>query len=129
MTDFFICNPENVNSKLQTLTKAGTSVESYEDYYVDKNTNENWILSRYDSEFHGDVTVLKKLPEPTIEKLIEIAMNTVDTTNIIGASLELHKREEDQNENFREKLLHLLLQIDTSNLSHFEKERIKIKQS
>lgn len=127
MTEFFICNQDDVNSRLQSLTKTGTSVEGWTDYFIDNKTNENWLLTRYDSEYHGGgVSVLKKLPEPTIEKLIDIAMTSFDTNNIIGASLELSEREKYKKEDFRGKLLNRLLQVDTSNLSDFEKERLKI---
>lgn len=127
MTEFFICNQDNVNSKIQTLTKKGTSVDGWTEDYVDEDTNENWLLTRYNSEYHGGgVPVLKKLPEPTIDKLIDIAITSYDTNNIIGASLELCEREKFNKENFRDKLISRLLQVDTSNLSDFEKERLKI---
>ena len=127
MTQFFICNQDQVDSKLKTLTKTGTSREGWTDYYFDKNTNENWLLTRYDSEYHGGgVQVLKRLPEPTIDELISIAMISRDTNDIIGASLELSEREKYKKEDFRAKLLHRLLQVDTFNLSDFEKERLKI---
>lgn len=127
MTEFFICNPKNVHSKLQSLTKTGTSVEGWTDYFIDKKTNENWLLTQYNSEYQGGgITVLKRLPEQTIEELINIAMTSLDTNNVIGASLELSERERHRKEDFRLELLNHLLQIDTSNLSDFEKERIKI---
>ena len=127
MTEYFICNQDDVNRKLQTLNKTGTSVEGWTDYYVDENTNENWLLTRYNSEYHvGDIPVLKKLPEPTIDKLIDIAITSSDTNNIIGASLELCEREKYKLEDFRDKLLRRLSQLDTSNLSDFEAERLKI---
>jgi hypothetical protein len=127
MTEFFICNQDDVNSKLQSLTKTGTSLEGWTDYFMDKKTNENWLLTRYNSEYHGGgVPVLKRLPEPTIDELINIAITSSDKNNIIGASLELSERERYRKEDFRKELLNHLLKIDTSNLSDFEKERIKL---
>lgn len=127
MTEFFICNPDDVDYKLQCLTKTGTSVEGWTEYFLDENTNENWLLTRYDSEYHGGgIPVLKKLPEPTIDKLINIAMTSFDINNIIGASIELSEREKNKKEDFRDNLLNCLLKIDTSNLTDFEKERLKI---
>ena len=53
-------------------------------------------------------------------------MTSIDTNDIIGASLELSERERYRKEDFRAKLLSQLLQVDTSNLTDFEKERLKI---
>ena len=127
MYQFFICNQDEVEAKLKTLTKTGTSTDGWTHYYVDKNSNEEWHLTRYDSEYHGGgVPVLKRHPEPTIEELINIAMTSTDTNDIIGASLELSEREKYKKEDFRDKLLNRLLRVDTSNLTDFEKERLKI---
>lgn len=127
MPRFLICNQDDVNSKLQTLTKTGISDDGWTYYLVDKNTNENWLLTRNESEHQGGgVPVLKRLPEPTIDELINIAMTSLDTNDIIGASLELFERERYNKENFRDKLLDKLLQVDTSNLTDFEKERLRI---
>jgi hypothetical protein len=127
MNQFFICNLNEVESKLKTLTKTGTSDDGWIDYYVDSNTNETWLLTRYDSEYHGGgVPVLKRIPEPTIDELINIAITSADTNDIIGASLELSEREKYRKEDFRDKLLNRLLELDTSHLNDFEKERLKI---
>ena len=127
MHKFFICNQDEVETKLSTLTKTGTSTGGWTHYYVDKNSNEQWHLTRHDSEYHGcGIPVLKRLPEPSIEELINIVMTSIDTNDIIGASLELSERERYRKEDFRAKLLSQLLQVDTSNLTDFEKERLKI---
>lgn len=127
MYQFFICNEDEVEIKLKTLAKTGTSVDGWTHYYVDRDSNEEWHLTRYDSEYHGGgVPVLKRLPEPTIEELINIALTSADTNDIIGASLELSERERYKKEDFRDKLLNRLLQVNTSNLTDFEKERLKI---
>jgi len=127
MHQHFICNQNEIESKLRTLFKKGTSAESWTDHYYDKNSNEEWLLTRYNSEYHGGgVSVLKILPEPSIEDLIDIAMTSLDKNDIIGASLELSEREKVNKDDFRSKLLHKLLKVDTSDLSDFEKERLKI---
>jgi hypothetical protein len=127
MHQSFICNQDEVENKLKTLTKTGTSTDGWTHYYVDKNSNEEWHLTSYDSEYHGGgVPVLKRLPEPTIEELINIAMTSAHTKDIIGASLELSERERYKKEDFRGRLLNRLLQVDTSDLTDFEKERLKI---
>ena len=126
MRQFFICNQSEIESKLKTLSKRGTSAESWTDYYYDKNSNEEWLLTRYDSEYHGGgVSVLKMLPEPSIEELIDIAMTSLSKNDIRGASLELSEREKINKDDFRSKLLDKLLQVDTSSLNDFEKERLK----
>jgi len=71
-------------------------------------------------------SILKRLPEPTIEELINIAMASDDKNEIIGASLGLAEREKYNDIDFRHTLLNRLLQIDTSNLTDFERERLKI---
>jgi immunity protein 27 of polymorphic toxin system len=127
MHQFFICNQDEVDSKLATLTKTGTSDDGWTDYYIDKNSNEEWLLTRYNSECHGGgVPVLKRLPKPTIEQLIDIALTSPDKNDIIGASLELSEREKYHKDDFRNKLIERLLMVDTSRLTEFEKERLKI---
>ncbi|MBZ5857751.1 hypothetical protein [Flavihumibacter profundi] len=127
MHQFFICNQDEVETKLKTLTQTGTSTDGWTNYYIDKNSYEEWHLTRYDSEYHGGgIPVLKRLPEPTIEELINIAITSTDTNDIIGASLELSEREKYKKEDFRDRLIKRLLQVDTSNLTEIEKERLKI---
>jgi len=127
MHQFFICNEEEIKTKLKTLIKTGVSIDGWTDYYVDNNSNEVWHLTRYDSEYHGGgVPVLKRIPEPTIEELIDIAMNSTDSNDIIGASLELYERERYNKEDFRDKLLNRMLKVDTTSLTPFEKKRLKI---
>ena len=127
MHQFFICKRDEVEAKLEALTKTGTSTDGWTHYYVDKTTSNKWHLTRYDSEYHGGgIPVLKRLPEPTIEELINIAMTSADINDIIGASLELSEREKYNKEDFRDKLLNRLLQVDTLNLTDFEKERLKV---
>jgi hypothetical protein len=127
MHQFFICNQDEVEAKLKTLTKTGTSTDGWTHYYINNNSKEEWHLTRYDSEYHGGgVPVLKRIPEPTLEELIDIAMISAETNDIIGASVELSEREKYKKEDFRDKLLNRLLQVDTSNLADFEKERLKI---
>ena len=61
MHQFFICNQDEVETKLKTLTKTGASTDGWTHYYADKNSNEEWHLTRYDSEYHGGgVPVLKR---------------------------------------------------------------------
>jgi hypothetical protein len=127
MRQFFICNQEDVHSKLLKLTKTGTSDDGWTEFYLDETLSEEWRLTRFNSEYHGGgIPVLKKIPEPTIEQLIDIAMTSTDKNNIIGASLELSERERHNKEDFRSKLIERLLTIDTSKLTDFEKERLKI---
>jgi len=126
MNQFFICNENEVNLKLKSLTKAETSVDGWAIFYIDKATNEKWLLTRYKPELQGaGIPVLKRLPEPTIEQLIEIAMTSFDKNNIVGASIELSERERHQKEDFREKLMARLMQVDTAGLDSFEKYRMK----
>jgi hypothetical protein len=127
MHQFFICNENEVDLKLKTLTMTETSIDGWIVQYVDKKTNEKWVLTRYHAEYHGGgVPVLKRLPEPTIGQLIDIAMSSLDINDIVGASVELSEREKYQNEEFRGQLLDQLTRVDTSNLNGFEKDRLRI---
>lgn len=127
MHHYFICNQGDIDSKLRTLTKIGASKEGWTDYYIDNNSNEEWHLTRYRSEYQGGgIPVLKRLPLLTIEQLIDIAMTSPDKNDIIGASLELSERERSNKDDFRSSLIERLLQVHTSNLTDFEKERLKI---
>jgi hypothetical protein len=127
MHQFFICNQNEVDLKLKKLTKTGTSDDGWTNFYIDEDKSEYWLLTQYNSEYHGGgVPVLKRLPEPTVDELIDIAMTSADTNNIIGASLELSEREKYNKEDFRHRLINRLLQVDTSDLPDFEKERLRI---
>ena len=127
MHPFFICNQDEVQLKLETLNKTGVSDDGWTHFYQNKNANEKWLLTKYNSEYHGGgVTVLKRLPEPTFQELINLVLTSVDTSDIIGASLELSERERYKKEDFRDHLINRLLQVDTSNLTDFEKERLRI---
>jgi hypothetical protein len=127
MNQFFICNQHKVESTLKTLSKLKTSGDGCTHYYSDNNPTEEWVLIYYETEYFGKViSVLKKLPEPTIEQLIDIATSSTEINDILGASFELYERERKHKEDFRNSLLTRLLQFEIQNLSAFEKERIKI---
>jgi hypothetical protein len=126
MHPFFICNQEQVDLKLRTLTKTGVSKEDWGHYYRDEDTKEEWLLTVWELESGGYVSVLKRLPELSIGELIDIALTSADQNDIIGASLELWGREKDNNDEFRQQLMDRLLQIDTSSLDEFEKERLRL---
>jgi hypothetical protein len=47
-----------------------------------------WVLTPFHSENHGGgVSVLKRLPELTMEELIEIAITSNNPNDIVGASI------------------------------------------
>lgn len=127
MHRYFISDQDAIKSKLQTLTKIKASDNGWIEYFVDEKSNEDWLLTYYHSENHGGGSpVLKRLPEPTIDELVEIAMTSSEKDEISGASLELSERERNKKVNFRDKLIHRLLQIETLKLTDFEKERLRI---
>ena len=85
------------------------------------------MLTRYNSEYHGGgVAVLKRLPGPSSDELINIALTSVDVYVITAASLELLERVKHMDEDFRTALLQRLLEIDCTNLPAFERQRLKI---
>lgn len=123
---YYICNKKDIETKLKALIQTGTSEDGWTRFYSDKTNNENWHSTQYESEYHGGgITVLKKLPPPTIDQLIDIALTSKDINDVTGASLELSEREKYQNENFRDKLIIKLQSIDLYSLSPFDKERLK----
>lgn len=127
MHQYFICNQTEIELKVKTLTKTGTSDCGWTDFYIDKSKNENWVLTRYENEYHGvGVTILKRLPDLSIDEIINIAITSTDINNIVGASIELSEREKYKNEDFRAKLIDRLSLVDISNTTEFEKERLKI---
>ncbi|MEO6722634.1 MAG: Imm27 family immunity protein [Ferruginibacter sp.] len=127
MTQHYICNQKDIQSKLKSLNKTKTSDDGWTIFYADIETQENWILTQHESEYHGGgISILKRLPQPTIEELIDIAITSQDKNNITGASFELSEREIYNNENFRENLISKLLNFDIPNSSEFDKERLKI---
>ena len=123
---YFICNQTDIETKLRSLTNTGTSEDGWTQYYIDKANDEIWHSTQYGSEYHGGgVTVLKKLPPPTIDQLINIALTSIDLSDIVGASRELYEREKYQKENFRDELIKKLESLELHNLSSFDKERFK----
>lgn len=127
MHPFFICGQDEINSKLTTLIKTSVSEDVWTQHYTDRATKEKWLLTQFHAEYQGGgVSVLKRLPEPTIEELINIAVTSNDTNDIIGASIELSEREKYNKEDFRDNLLQRLLQFDILDLTDFDKERFKI---
>lgn len=127
MNQFFICGQDEISNKLTTLSKTGVSNDGWTTYFIDEVTEDKWLLTQFHAEYHGGgVSVLKRLPEPTIEDLINIAATSNNTNNIIGASIELSEREKENKDEFRNKLLQRLLQFDIPNLTDFDRERLKI---
>jgi hypothetical protein len=123
---YFICNQTDIETKLKSLINTGTSEDGWTHYYRDENNDEIWHSTQYNSEYHGGgVTVLKKLPPPTIVQLINIALTSIDLSDITGASRELYEREKYQKENFRDELIKKLESYNPHNLSSFDKERFK----
>jgi len=126
MQPFFICNQDEIDRKVKTLTLIETNHDRWTEHYVDKTTGENWVLTRFNSEYQGGgIPVLKRLPERSVDQLIEIAVISSDINDIIGASRELSEREKCSREDFRHKLISQLLKVDISDLSLFERERLK----
>lgn len=127
MDQFFICNQHKVDATLKMLSKLKTSGDGCTHYYSDNNSKEEWALTYFETEYADKVVpVLKKLPGPSIEHLIDIATTSPDINDILGASCELYERERKNKEDFRNSLLTRLLQFDIPNLNSFEKERVKI---
>ncbi|WP_165958084.1 Imm27 family immunity protein [Segetibacter sp. 3557_3] len=96
-------------------------------YYYDSTSNEAWVLTQFNSEYHGGGSpVLKRLPELKCEDLIELAMTSLDLNDVIGASKELAEREQNDKEDFRDRLITRMLQTDVVNSSSAERDRLRI---
>lgn len=102
MYPFFICGQDEVNLKLTTLTKTGVSDKGWTQYYSDQMTNEKWLLTQFHAEYHGGgISILKRIPEPPVEELIDIAITSSYTNDIVGASNELSEREKYKKEGLK----------------------------
>ncbi len=126
MSKFYICNQKLIDEKIKDFVYLKTSDDGWSHFYKDINTNEEWVLTRYETEYHGGgCPILKKLPPPSVEELIEIALTSDEINDITGASIELNEREKYNNDSFRDILINKLLLIDTNCISAFDIERLK----
>ncbi len=127
MTEFFICTPENIHSKLRELREIGPSEADFSDLLIDDKDQSIWLLTRYETDFlEGGVDVLKKENALSTLQLIELAITSEFIEEVIGASLELYDRELEHKEMFREELVNQLKLIDLTQLTDFDKKRIEI---
>lgn len=126
MNNNFYTNPKVIDSKIKTLKEIGKSNDGWTVNYID-DLNKNWELNYYETEYrNAGIQVLKKVEEIFIENLILIALESQNTEDIIGASIELYFQEKVYKKDFRQKLSEKLNQINLKNISEFEKERLKI---
>lgn len=127
MIPVFISDSEKIDKKIKSLKEVKISKGGWIKRYIDERTKEEWVLSFYHAEMHGNgFPVLKKLPHLSINNLIELALSSKNIDEIRCASFELQEREKFHNSDFRDYLIQKLNQIDTSNLPLSEKERLTI---
>ena len=127
MNQYFICDPKDIQSKVDALHKTSTSTDGWTIFYTDSEQKQEWMLTWYGSEQHGGGrSILKRLPERTIEELIEIAISSLDTNNITGAAFELLERESTNNASIRHKILDKLIDFELTALSEIDKKRLRI---
>lgn len=126
MSHSFICNDEQINSKVNLLQKTGISKDETDTYFVDPITREPWILTTYESEqLDCDIQVLMK-GEITSNELIEVALTSNDLKTVAAAAMTLKFKEEHDKSEFRHALIQELEKLDIAHLSEAERERIRI---
>jgi len=127
MPSFYISEQDEVRSKLKTLCQVSISEDGWTHCYKDENNNEEWLLTSHNSEHHGGgYLILKKLPRPAIDEVINIALTSNNKNDIVGAIYDLLDRERENKENFRLKLIQRLKIYIAANPSSFDKERVKL---
>jgi hypothetical protein len=125
MSKFYITEKSEIISKLATLSQVSISEDGWIHYYCDEKNDEEWKLTSYRTGTGAEHLILKKLPEPTIEEAINIALNSRNSNDIAGAIFDLLTREKNQQVDFRLLLLQKLksyLKEDPA----FDSERVKL---
>jgi hypothetical protein len=107
-----ISDTEIITSLIQTFELVSVDNQNWTKSYFDKNLNESW-LSYYvnTSQNGGGQNILVKLPIPTTEKLIEIAINTKEEDEVLAACYTLIQNEEIGKVEFRLALIVALEKI------------------
>lgn len=80
--------------------------DSWTKTLLDKTTNENWLSYYVDTEQHGGGhNILGRLPLPSTDKLIDIAINSENEDEVFAACRTLIDNEELRKQDFRSKLI------------------------
>lgn len=126
MLQYFICDEEEIKTKLFLLQEAGTSEDETETYFIDPYSKDHWILSTYESEeLECDIQVLMKA-DVTSDNLIEIALTAEDQKTIAAAAMTLKYHEEHHKSEFRHSLIHALEKFPIDKLSKEERGRLRL---
>ncbi|MFN8295792.1 MAG: hypothetical protein U0T69_06320 [Chitinophagales bacterium] len=122
----FYTNFDEIESKIKNLKQIGISEDGWTIFYQDENA-EKWELNYYESDFKRQgVRILRKSKIISVDELINIVINSNNKDEIIGASIELYFNEYNNKEDFREKLVKKLNELDFRKLTKFDKEKVKI---
>ena len=117
---------KGINSFTTKLTIVGST--EWTTTYFDESSGEFWL--QYVHEMQGDGTLTTHLmslsPRPTLEELIEIALNSSIDDEVSAAASRLYKDEQEENVEYRENLIARLLEIEAQPLAADEKDRIKL---
>jgi hypothetical protein len=102
-----ISNLELIEKKVSQLELINIDNSKWTKTYFDKNENEKWLSYYVDSYQHGGgYNILGKLPIPTCDELIEIALNTEHDDELFASCRTLVENE--TNEDFRLTLINKL---------------------
>lgn len=122
MLSNFVCKPAEIKTMLEQLTRLpGTS-----DTYTHPETGDHWMLTNHLSGMLGNISVLKELPPPSVNELINALFTATSLYAVCGAACELRARERAGEADFRAQLMHKLEFMNTVDISDPEKARIKI---
>ena len=104
----FIEDHSLVKTKLKHLVVSKDASDEFEDLYLDPKTKEKW--EGYDFEFEDQMNAgygIRKVPYPSMQETISIALNSTFMDEVGGAAALLHDYHF-QGANVREPLLNLL---------------------
>jgi len=106
MTEFnkrhLISDRQLIESLVNQLSVLSSDSENWTKTYIDKTTNENWISYYVDTAHHGGGTkILGRLPLPTTDKLIDIAIQSENEDEVFAACRTLTDNEELRKQDFR----------------------------
>jgi hypothetical protein len=107
------------------LTKIETLDGGWATKYLDEQKGQYWL--KYVIDEKGLFQNLMFIsPAPTTDELIDIALTSGYPDEISAAATHLHLEEQNQGNEFREKLVANIKQIDLLTLDQFEKNRLKV---
>ncbi len=97
-----ISDRQLIDSLVNQFSVVSSDSENWTKTFLDKTTNQNWISYYVDTAQHGGGhNVLGRLPLPSTDKLIDIAIHSENEDEVFAACLTLTDNEELRKQDFR----------------------------